>query len=245
MKHSVLGFQQTKLIENGLSIEDAFVLRVIKDMYSSATMEFKDFDGIKYMWINYTYLLEQIPIIGSKRNLMRKIELYGKEYLLLRTLEKVRNGKKGNYSYISPTAKLDGLQDYDLMTESHKVTDKIDSSVISLTSESHNKDTSIKDTSLYIDEFFRTVWDLYPSQVGVGKVSKSKKSELYRLGIEKITNCINAYKKHVEAQRKTGFDLKYQNGSTFFNSGYKDYLKSTEQEKPIRPPMRIIVEDRD
>lgn len=231
MRHSVFGFQQAKLIENGLSVEDAFILQVIKDMYSSSTMEFKDFDGIKYMWINYTYLLEQIPIVGSKRNLMRKIEWYGKEYLLLRTLKKSRNGKKGNFSYVSPTAKLDELQDYDLMTESHKGYDK---SVIRVMTESHNKDTSIKDTPIYIDDFFKTVWSLYPNKKGIGDVSKLQKSKLYKLGLDEITKCINDYIKYVTAQRKTGFDLKYQNGSTFFNNGYKDYLSTNQVDKPIR-----------
>jgi len=74
MKYTILGFQQEKLIANKLTVEDAFVLRVIKDMFSSASMEFKEFNGVKFMWVNYTYLLGQVPIVGSKRNLMRKIE---------------------------------------------------------------------------------------------------------------------------------------------------------------------------
>ena len=145
MKYSILGFQQNKLIANKLTVEDAFILRTIKDMYSTSSMDFKDFEGIKYMWINYTYLLAQVPIVGSKRNLMRKIEQYGKDLFILRILEKSRNGKRGNYSYITPTKKLDELQDFDLMTETHKGYDKND---IRVMTESHNKDTSIIDTSI-------------------------------------------------------------------------------------------------
>ena len=152
MKYTILGFQQQKLIDSGLSVEDAFILRTIKDMYSSSSMIFKDFEGIKYMWINYTYLLEQIPIIGSKRNLMRKIEFYGTEQFLLRVLKKEKDGVKGNFSYIAPTSKLDTLQDFDLMTESHKGYDKnaqgLCQNSIRVMTESHNKDTSIKDTSI-------------------------------------------------------------------------------------------------
>ena len=152
MKYTILGFQQEKLIANKLTVEDAFVLRVIKDMFSSASMEFKEFNGVKFMWVNYTYLLEQVPIIGSKRNLMRKIERYGNDFLLLRKLQNDKNGKKGNFSYIAPTKNLDSLQDYDLMTESHKGYDKIAQGLrqnrISLMTESHNKDTSITDTSI-------------------------------------------------------------------------------------------------
>ena len=145
MKYTILGFQQTKLIENKLTIEDAFILRVIKDMFSSATMEFKDFEGTKFMWVNYTYLLSQIPIIGSKRNLKRRIEIYGKELLILRVLKNVRNGVKGSFSYIAPTEKLDLLQDYDGMD---KIALPLGQNSLTLRTESPNKDTSIKDTSI-------------------------------------------------------------------------------------------------
>jgi len=250
LKHNVLGFQQAKLIENGLNVEDAFVLRVIKDMYSSATMEFKDFDGIKYMWINYSYLLDQIPIVGSKRNLMRKIELYGKEYLLLRTLEKSRKGKKGNFSYISPTPKLDALQDYDLMTESHKGYDKIAQPLgqnrISLMTESHKKDTSIKDPSVKdttLDDFFESIWKLYPRMEGKGSVKKTQKEKLFKIGIDEMTRAVNRYIK-----AKAGEDKKYlQMGSTFFNSGYVDYLdENYQQSKPVEhKPVQIMYKDRE
>lgn len=215
MKYTILGFQQEKLIENNLSVEDAFILRTIKDMYSSATMEFKDFNGIKFMWINYTYLLEQIPIVGSKRNLMRKIELYGKEYLLLRTLTNERKGKKGNYSYISPTAKLDELQDYDLMTESHKGYDKTD---IRVMTKSPNKDPSISDPSIkdtktvfgenvyLLDAECKTLIEKY------GEINTMKMIE--KLGAYKLSNgkeyksdygAINSWvaDKVIEQQRKT------------------------------------------
>lgn len=145
LKHTALGFQQKKLIENGLSMDDAFILRTIKDMYSSASMEFKDFDGIKYMWMNYTYLINQIPIVGKKRYLMSRIEAYGKEHLLLRILEKSRKGQKGNFSYISPTAKLDALDDYEPYAPSAQ---GLCIERTSLTHETHNKDTSIRDTSI-------------------------------------------------------------------------------------------------
>jgi len=146
LKYTVLGFQQEKLIENGLCMNDALILRTIKDMYSSASMEFKDFDGIKYVWINYTYLAKQIPIIGKKRYLMSRIESYGKEHLLLRVLEKTRHGQKGNFSYVSPTEKLDNLQDYDPYAQNAQ--GGLCTERTSLTHESHNKDTSISDTSI-------------------------------------------------------------------------------------------------
>lgn len=80
--------------------------------------------------------------------------------------------------------------------------------------------------------FFEKMWSLYPNKVGKGKVSVSKKKEVNKLGDE-FERCIERYIKHVDVRRKTGFpELKYQNGSTFFNSGYVDYLdKNYEEQK--------------
>jgi hypothetical protein len=103
--------------------------------------------------------------------------------------------------------------------------------------------TTETNPDIYIEDFFKTVWGLYPNKHGVGKVGKKKKVELYKVGIEKITNCINLYVKHVEAQRKAGFDLQYQYGSTFFNSGYKDYLSGPST--PKREPVKLTIIETD
>ncbi|MDA8227825.1 MAG: replication protein [Desulfitobacterium hafniense] len=74
---------------------------------------------------------------------------------------------------------------------------------------------------------FETLWKLYPKKEGKGQVSKTQKEKLAKIGIEELTRTIERYKK-----AKEGVDRKYiQNGSTFFNSGYVDYLDSNYQEK--------------
>ncbi len=113
MKYTILGFQQKKLIEEGLKADDALILRTIKDMYSSASMEFKIIEDKTYMWVNYTYLHAQIPIIGTKRTITNKIKNYVEKELIARRLLHERKGQKGNFAYIRPTKKLDRLQDYD------------------------------------------------------------------------------------------------------------------------------------
>src|SRR5699024_8622552 len=74
MKYTILGFQQTKLIELDLKVDDALILRTVKDMYASASMEFIVENSEKYMWLNQKYFLSQIPIIGSRRTLLRRID---------------------------------------------------------------------------------------------------------------------------------------------------------------------------
>jgi hypothetical protein len=68
---------------------------------------------------------------------------------------------------------------------------------------------------------FEKVWDLYPNKKGKGQVSDTKKKALLKIGEEELTRAIERYKKHLDANSSW---LKPQNGSTFFNSGYVDYL---------------------
>lgn len=77
-----------------------------------------------------------------------------------------------------------------------------------------------KDNNNY-EEFFNNIWKLYPIKKGKGKVSKTQKMRLYKIGESKIAECINRYKKYIEENSKQKYIM---NGSTFFNSGYIDYL---------------------
>ena len=82
-----------------------------------------------------------------------------------------------------------------------------------------------------IDSFFESVWKLYPTKRGKGQVSDAKKRKLFEVGYENLKVAIQRYMDELgkEEWRKP------QNGSTFFNSGYIDYLgdnylPSTEQQ---------------
>lgn len=72
-----------------------------------------------------------------------------------------------------------------------------------------------------LETFFEELWKLYPLKKGKGQVSKAKKKVLMRIGFEQIKRCIERY---VEEIKATGKEDYMQHGSTFFNSGYVDYL---------------------
>lgn len=96
------------------------------------------------------------------------------------------------------------------------------------------------------NENFEKLWKLYPNKKGKAQVSNTKKKEIYKLGDE-FERCISRYKEDVEAQRKNGFkELNYKNGSTFFRSGYVDYLdenyKVEEEKKPTRQ-LKMVYRD--
>lgn len=82
--------------------------------------------------------------------------------------------------------------------------------------ENCTKSVSKKD----IDLFFENIWALYPNKKGKGQISDSKKKKLYDIGFEHLSRAIERYK----AELKKDEWRKPQNGSTFFNSGYVDYL---------------------
>lgn len=72
-----------------------------------------------------------------------------------------------------------------------------------------------------IDSFFESLWSLYPVKKGKAQVSESKRKNLYAVGFEKMQRAIDRYLKELERDAAW---RKPQNGSTFFNSGYVDYL---------------------
>jgi len=87
---------------------------------------------------------------------------------------------------------------------------------------------NIKNNTLV--DFFDQIWKLYPKKEGKGQVSLTQKKKIYNIGLEEMTRAIERYKK-----AKEGTDRKYlQNGSTFFNSGYVDYLDANYEDKPMQ-----------
>ncbi|MCX0353359.1 hypothetical protein LI064_02330 [Clostridium perfringens] len=112
MKYTVHGLQQDKLIEMGLDNDDALILAVIKEMYSSKKMEYQIIDGERFIWINQMSLLNYIPIVGSESNLRRKIKKLEEKKIIEKKILNVQNGVKGTYSYINVTELLDYLSEY-------------------------------------------------------------------------------------------------------------------------------------
>ena len=87
-----------------------------------------------------------------------------------------------------------------------------------------------------LDEFFKSLWKLYPKKKGLGSVSKTQKLKLFRRGYDEISRCIERYKAFLEdAYSDAERDKFTKNGSTFFNSGYMDYLDENynSQDTPV------------
>ncbi len=81
-----------------------------------------------------------------------------------------------------------------------------------------NKNTMCKADALAL---FERLWKLYPEKKGKGQVSDAKKLKLLKIGYDEMVRAIERYKTELEKDKDW---RKPQNGSTFFNSGYIDYL---------------------
>ena len=121
MKYTIHGFQQSKLIEFKLDNNDALILAVIKDMYSSASTEFKIIEGERYIWVNQENLiLKKIPILGEKSSLKRRLKKLEEKGIIKKRVvfekynEEEGKNIKGTYSFISITKILDYLTEYEI-----------------------------------------------------------------------------------------------------------------------------------
>lgn len=79
------------------------------------------------------------------------------------------------------------------------------------------------------DDFFDQCWQSYPRKKGKGQVKDATKKRLAKeVGLEQMLRCIERYKAEM-----VGKDEQYvMYGSTFFNSGYVDYLDENYDSVP-------------
>lgn len=81
-----------------------------------------------------------------------------------------------------------------------------------------------------IDDMFERLWKLYPNKRGKGQVTDRTKRQIYDIGEEQMAKAISRYIEGLQIDQWR----KPQNGSTFFNKGYVDYLDDN-YEKPAEP----------
>jgi hypothetical protein len=98
----------------------------------------------------------------------------------------------------------------------------------------NKNDKNVNKEQKDIDQFFESVWRLYPRKIGKGKIKNTTKKRLYELGIDTLKKCIERYEAEKEDWRE------WQHGSTFFNSGYIDYLDENYDPKKDTHDRRVI-----
>jgi len=104
---------------------------------------------------------------------------------------------------------------------------------------SHNQDDELKeknkDSLVEANELFERIWKMYPNKKGKGQVSDAQKKRLLAIGEDRLVKAIDRYS--LELQKDAGW-RKPQYGSTFFNSGYVDYLDENYEPGRSVPPTK-------
>lgn len=239
MKFTIMGFNQREAINLNLSTDELLLLRFFVDFKESGAMTTKENEGKTYYWVNYSYVLENLPILGniSKRTLMRKFD----NLVDNNVLEKYTHKSGGTFScyktgvnYIKLISESSGQNCHTVCQICHTPMTDLSHPVCQ---NCHNKDSSIKDTSIKYNtpsssneksstdnqlEIMENLWKLYPVKKGKATAIKKIPKLLKKYGEEQLTRCVNRFIMDMKSEKR---DIKYyMQGSTFFNSGYMDYL---------------------
>ncbi len=98
MKYTIEGFSQRRALELGLTSEDLLILRWIIDFIGISGMKEFQHDGKTYYWIDYTHLLNDLPILNiKKRALANRLSYMVKLHVLDFHLAKNREGTYSAY----------------------------------------------------------------------------------------------------------------------------------------------------
>ena len=249
MKYTINGYSQEKLLKNNLDLSDSLILRVLADIYSSNSkkIEYKIMNNDKYMWISYGYLFEQIPVIGSERTLVRKIDNLIEKGMLKKELETSKKGIKGRFLYISFGEKYFELTEYSNNTKEETKTKeteerkdetentkcqndtdqmtKCQGPNVKMTSHQmskcHNKDSSIDNSSIN-----NNILNIYSSVIDY----LNEKTE--RTGKEKYSSTSPKTQKLIKARLTEKYEL--EDFKIVIDKKCKEWL-GTDMEKYLRP----------
>ena len=244
MKYTINGYSQEKLLKNNLDLSDSLILRVLADIYSSngKKIEYKIMNNDKYMWISYGYLFEQIPILGSERTLVRKIDNLIEKGMLKKELVTSKKGIKGRFLYISFGEKYFELTEYsnntketeerkdeaenikcqidtNQMTKCHEPNDKLTSHQMT---KCHNKDSSIDNTSIN-NNILNNIYSLVIDYL-------NEKTE--RTGKEKYSSTSTKTQMLIKARLREKYEL--EDFKIVIDKKCKEWL-GTDMEKYLRP----------
>ena len=120
MKFTIYGYNQTVLLEHNLTLDDVFILKVISDIYFSQSEKINSiiFENCKYIWLSYKYIHKEIPIIGTERTLINRINSLVEKGFLKKIVKNTKDGKTGKFLYFAMG------ENYSLITGENKKTDE-------------------------------------------------------------------------------------------------------------------------
>lgn len=140
--------------------------------------------------------------------------------------ENIENSQNSTFRYDENSHDENNHDDGSHDENRHTNNNSINNNRLNNNSINDNSASVPDDTKKKANELFEKVWALYPSKKGKGQVSDTQKKKLLKIGEEELTRAIERYKEGLSRDEWR----KPQNGSTFFNSGYVDYLDANYTE---------------
>ena len=135
MRKTILGFKQEKLVEAGLSLNEALILKHIEDFMNSGKTEtlYDEKDKTMYHWISYKKILKDLPILDVAPDTLSRIIRFNlaeepagckdkkkyRKYLGFIKNKTVKNSIFGSRSYLALTSKFYDLKE-DLFDDTEK-----------------------------------------------------------------------------------------------------------------------------
>lgn len=135
MRKTILGFKQEKLVEAGLSLNEALILKHIEDFMNSGKTEtlYDEKEKIMYHWISYKKILKDLPILDVASDTLSRIIRFNlaeepagckdkkkyRKYLGFIKNKTVKNSIFGSRSYLALTSKFYDLKE-DLFDDTEK-----------------------------------------------------------------------------------------------------------------------------
>lgn len=99
IKYTIGAVQQSKALEYGLDLKDAFILTYLKELTSKKLIQ-KVIDNNTYYWIDYDALIDYMPLLGisTSKVLGRRFAKYEELGFIKRHLHKSYSKAKGQFS---------------------------------------------------------------------------------------------------------------------------------------------------
>lgn len=201
MKINVLGFNQSEIIKLSeveqvrINATDLLVLRTTVDMIKSDRLQTKEVDNKVYTWINYNLLLEDLPLIATSVETIKKImSKFVKCGLLDRIVKKQPNG--GAFTYFRITEKLNNIEFTKTVEETNtESSDGLEISPIENKVEGKKEELYIPNEDTFEDSQISIIASEMTEPMTL-KTSQTIKQHLTRNEISTLaTRCINAKSK--------------------------------------------------
>lgn len=151
MKYSFLGYSVKKIMELNLDVKDLAILRYFDDFMESGKMNYEVIEGVKYYWISYKNIEEELPFLGlGKRSIMMRM-LNLRDLGILSHYTKKEGGTFSYYSlgekykellYINDINDINDNNDKDNYTSSNK---NKENNINIIQNNSVNNNTNIND----------------------------------------------------------------------------------------------------